>query len=238
MTRSWNDPSYVRAQYATETGLETRRAAYRNAVGPDARDVAVAAVAEVTPQRVLEVGPGPGELSERLANELGVTVVAVDSSERMVELARSRGVDAHLGDVQSLDLPAESFDCAVAAWMLYHVPDLDRGLTEIARVLRPGGRLVAVTNAVDHLLEVWELVGVDHAPLPFGAENGEEILSRHFARVERRDVEGTTTFPHASAIRAYLGSFERGVPLARAVPAVVPPLVARRRVAVFVADKS
>lgn len=237
MSTSWSDPSYVRAQYATETGLETRRAAYSNAVGPDARDVAVAAVAEVAPKRVLEVGPGPGELSERLTNDLGVTVVAVDSSERMIELARTRGVDARLGDVQALDLPDESFDCAVAAWMLYHVPDIDRGLAEIARVLRPGGRLVAVTNAVDHLLEVWQLVGATQSPLPFGAENGEEALRRHFASVERRDVEGTTTFPHASAVRAYLGSFERGVPLARAVPAVVPPLVARRRVAVFVADK-
>jgi SAM-dependent methyltransferase len=235
--KSWNDPSYVRAQYATETGLEARRAAYKNAVGPDARDVAVAAVAEVAPERLLEVGPGPGELSERLATELGATVVAVDASERMVELARSRGVDARLGDVQSLELPSETFDCAVAAWMLYHVPDLDVALVEIARVLRPGGRLVAVTNAVDHLHEVWQLVGADPAPLTFGAENGEELLRRHFARVERRDVEGTTTFPHASSVRAYLSSFERGAPLARAVPAVVPPLVARRRVAVFVADK-
>jgi SAM-dependent methyltransferase len=232
-----NDPSYVRGQYATETGLEARRAAYKTAVGPDARDVAVAAVAEVSPARVLEVGPGPGELSERIARELGVTVVAVDSSERMVELAGSRGVDARLGDVQSLDLPSESFDCAVAAWMLYHVPDLDRGLGEIARVLKPGGRLVAVTNAADHLLELWQLVAAERLPLLFGAENGEKLLSRHFARVERRDVEGTTTFPDASAVRAYLGSSERGAPLARAVPAVVPPLVARRRVAVFVADK-
>ncbi|MDX6439768.1 MAG: hypothetical protein QOF45_2351 [Gaiellaceae bacterium] len=233
-----NDPSYVRAQYATETGLEARRSAYKTAVGPDARDLALAAIAEVSPESVLEIGPGPGELSERIALELGVPVVAVDSSERMIELALSRGVDARLGDVQSLDLPSEGFDCVVAAWMLYHVPDLDRGLGEIARVLRPGGRLVAVTNAADHLLEVWQLVGAEHAPLPFGAENGEELLRRHFARVERRDVEGTTTFPDASAVRAYLGSFERGAPLVRGVPAVVPPLVARRRVAVFIADKS
>jgi SAM-dependent methyltransferase len=233
-----NDPSYVRAQYATETGLEARRAAYKTAIGPDARDVAFAAIAEASPARVLEVGPGPGEMSERIAQELGVEVVAIDTSERMIELARSRGVDARLGDVQALDLPSETFDCALAAWMLYHVPDLDRGLGEIARVLRPGGRLVAITNAVDHLHELWQLIGVDHGPLLFGAENGEKALRGHFERVERRDVEGTTTFPNASSVRAYLGSFERGAPLARAVPAVVPPLVARRRVAVFVADKT
>ncbi len=39
------------------------------------------------------------------------------------------------------------FDVAVAAWMLYHAPDLDRALAELARVLKPAGRLVAVTAA-------------------------------------------------------------------------------------------
>ena len=62
----------------------------------------------------------------------------VDVSPRMVELARARGVDARVGDVQELPFDDGSFDCAVAAWMLFHVPDLDRGLAELARVLRPG----------------------------------------------------------------------------------------------------
>ena len=45
----------------------------------------------------------------------------------MVELARARGVDARVGDVQELPFADGAFDCVVAAWMLYHVPDLDRG---------------------------------------------------------------------------------------------------------------
>ena len=53
-----------------------------------------------------------------------------------------------------------SFDTVVAAWMLYHVPDLDRGLAEIARVLTPGGRLVAVTNSELHLEEARAHAGV------------------------------------------------------------------------------
>ena len=44
--------------------------------------------------------------------------MAVDQSERMVELASARGVDACVGDVQELPFADESFDCAVAAWML------------------------------------------------------------------------------------------------------------------------
>src|SRR5207244_5914622 len=108
---------------------------------------------------VREAGAGRGERAERMQRERGVEVVAVDQSERMVELARERGVDARLGDVLALPFEDGSFDCAVAAWMLYHVEDLDLGLRELARALRPGGRLVAVTNTEFHLPELWGRFG-------------------------------------------------------------------------------
>ena len=133
-----DDPEVVREQYATEDGLEERRSIYQDVEGEDAKEVAFRAIAACRPRRVLEVGPGPGELSARMTAELGAEVVALDVSERMVELARRRGVDARVGDVQSLPFEDGSFDTVVAAWMLYHVPDLDRGLAEIARVLTPG----------------------------------------------------------------------------------------------------
>jgi SAM-dependent methyltransferase len=170
-----NDPRVVAAEYASERGLEARRAAYRFSTGPDAPQMAFEAVAEVAPRRVLEVGCGPGELAARIKDELGADVVAVDISPRMVELAHGRGIDARVGDVQELPFAAGSFDCAVAAWMLYHVPHPDRALAELARVLEPGGRLVAVTNALDHLRELRALLGLptDRADHPFSAANGE-----------------------------------------------------------------
>jgi SAM-dependent methyltransferase len=133
-----NDPEVVAREYATEKGLLGRRAAYQWAEGPDPRELTFQAVAEAAPVRVLEVGPGPGELSQRIRDELGADVVAVDISPRMVELARARGIHAIVGDVQELPFEDESFDCAVAAWMLYHVPDVELGVRELARVLRPG----------------------------------------------------------------------------------------------------
>ena len=88
---------------------------------------------------------GMGELAERVQKELGAQVVAVDISPRMVELTRARGIDVHLADVQSLPFADGEFDCVAANWVLYHVPDLDRGLSELERVIGRGGRLIAAT---------------------------------------------------------------------------------------------
>src|SRR5436190_4598833 len=141
-----DDPELVRREYETERPLAIRNRVFREFVrGTDPESVVVAAVAEATPGRVLEVGCGTGELAARVSAELGCEVVAIDLSPRMVQLARERGLDARIGDVQELAFADGEFDAVIAAWMLYHVPDLDRGLSEIQRVLRPVGRLVAAT---------------------------------------------------------------------------------------------
>jgi ubiquinone/menaquinone biosynthesis C-methylase UbiE len=120
----------------------------------------------------------------------------------MVELALARGIAARLGDVQALPFADGTFDTAVAAWMLYHIPDLDRGLAELARVLHSAGRLVAVTNGVDHLAELRAVFGRDVVS-SFTRENGEEALQRHFSRVEQRDLDGHLTITEAAAILPY-----------------------------------
>jgi SAM-dependent methyltransferase len=233
-----DDPEAVRREYATETGLEARRAAYAGATGPDARELVFEEVAEAAPRRFLEVGCGPGELSARVQAELAADVVAVDISPRMVELARARGVDARTGDVQDLPFAACEFDCAVAAWMLYHVPDVDRALGELARVLRPGGRLIAVTNYGDHLKELRELVGAPpRAAGTFPGERAVAIMRRHFARVTVREASGTVTFPDRDAVLAYIRP-SRALFGDVDVPALPAPLVVRRRPVILVADKA
>jgi SAM-dependent methyltransferase len=232
-----NDPALVAREYADERGLSARIAAQESSTGPDPRQVAFDAVAEFGPRRVLEVGPGRGELAERMARELGVEVVAVDQSERMVELTRARGVHAMVGDVQALPFADQSFDCAVAAWMLYHVPDLNRALREIRRVLRYDGRLVAVTNSSDSLSELWSLVGADgQRSEGFSAENGQGALLRQFTIVERRDVRGTVTFADREAAHRYVSASPRFSALADTLPFFDEPVVANRHVVVFVCE--
>jgi SAM-dependent methyltransferase len=235
-----NDPGAVRDQYASEARLNDRASLYDDIGGPEPGDVAFAAVAEVQPRRFLEVGCGTGWFAARVQRELGAGVQAVDQSERMVTVARSGGVDARVGDVQELLFGEDEFDCAAANWMLYHVPVLDRALAELARVLRPGGRLVAVTNGRDHLLEVWRLVGAETGRLArrvtFSAENGAVALRRHFAAVEVRDAGGTVTIDTPDAIARYLRSIDTWAPFAERLPERFDaPLVARRSTTVFVA---
>lgn len=233
-----DDPAAVREQYATEHGLAARASIYGG--GFDARDVVMEELAGARPARLLEVGCGSGELAERMSRELRCDVIAIDQSERMVELALRRGVDARVGDVQRLPFVDAEFDAVVAAWMLYHVPDLDRGLAECARVLRPGGTFVAVTNAAADFAALWELVGRDTSErlLTFRSENGEEALSRHFARIERRDLAGDVTFDDADAVRRYVGSSIMGARYVDNIPELREPFVARKLVTVFVATKA
>jgi SAM-dependent methyltransferase len=233
-----NDPALAREEYATEAGLLGRRAAYKWATGPNAPELVFEAVAEIDPLRVLEVGCGPGELSERISSELRASVVALDLSPRMVTLARSRGVDARLGDAQALTFADSTFDCVVAAWMLYHVPDVDRALREFARVLRPGGRLVAVTNYLDHLAELRALAPRPVTETAFSGENGRELLGAHFAHVEERDAGGTIRFPNREAVVAYLRASISLKDAELRLPDFDGPFVVRRHPTMFVAEKA
>ena len=158
----------------------------------------------------------------------------------MVELARSRGVDARVGDVQEPPFEDASFDVVVAAWMLYHVPDLDRAVAELARVLRPGGRLVATTNAADHLQEMLELAGARRlrhvVPRRERRRDPRASLRRRSRRETRR---GTVTLRDAEQIRcvpALVRHVCREGP--DRVPELEEPLVVRRRPVVFVAEKA
>jgi len=238
VSRSIDDRAFVQAQYETEDNLRARKSAYENADGDDPRQFAFEAVADAAPRRVLEVGGGEGELAERIKDELGAEVIGIDQSDRMVELQRGKGIDARRGDVQALPFADAEFDVAVAAWMLYHVPDLHLGLSELARVLRPGGRLVVVTNAVDHLQELWDLAQrtTSVRRFTFRSENGEEALRRHFGKVERREARGWVMMD-TETIRRFAASWDALASLVRVGP-LDQPLRVRRHSTVFVAEKA
>lgn len=199
------DAAVVRREYQTEERC-LRRSLRHWAIyeGPDPREHALLALLAGRPRRLLDAGCGTGEFAARAAAVLDTDVVGVDQSERMVELTRERGLEAHVADVRRLPFPAAAFDAVTALWMLYHLPDLDRGLGEIARVLAPAGRFVSVHNCERHLVELW---GPD-TETAFAAENGAETLRRRFDRVEAHEVRGAATFATRENLLGYLRAFE------------------------------
>ena len=113
----------------------------------------------VAGERVLDLGCGSGGATRAAARVVGPEgmVVGIDSSPECVEEAQAR-TPAELpvlfrrGDVQAMaNVPDRAFDCAVASLVLEQIPDLPRAASEIFRVLRPGGRLVATVTAFDRL---------------------------------------------------------------------------------------
>jgi demethylmenaquinone methyltransferase / 2-methoxy-6-polyprenyl-1,4-benzoquinol methylase len=98
--------------------------------------------------RVLDLATGTGDIAFGLAAR-GARVMALDITPRMIELARGkaggeRSVHFLVGDMLALPFPGASFDVVTVGYGLRNVPDLGHAIDEIARVLRPGGRVLSL----------------------------------------------------------------------------------------------
>ena len=98
--------------------------------------------------RVLDVATGTGDLAIAIARACpGATVVGLDPSAAMLAIAarkvarRGLSIELEEGDAQALPFPSCSFDAATIAFGIRNVPDRAAGLREMARVVRPGGRI-------------------------------------------------------------------------------------------------
>jgi demethylmenaquinone methyltransferase/2-methoxy-6-polyprenyl-1,4-benzoquinol methylase len=99
-------------------------------------------------QRALDVATGTGDLALALRERVGPAgdVVGCDFSEAMLELARRKAPDIRFEHANALELPYDDgeFDAATVGFGARNFADLPRGLTEMTRVVRPGGRVVVL----------------------------------------------------------------------------------------------
>ncbi len=166
---------------------------------------------------VLDVGCGPGGLWRSHLDSIptGCRLVLTDSSPGMVSEAEKAIPDERfefrVADVQEIPYPDEQFDCVTTNHMLYHATNLDRAMSEIARVLKPHGKLCAATNGAAHMRQLHDLV---RRSVPcfallttsFTLENGEATLKHHFDEVSVRTYEDSLVVPDADALSAYVRS--------------------------------
>lgn len=224
MSTSGGNPD-LKAQYGTSSNLDARRYLHerfntnKNSWVPWLFDHF-----DLPPRcSILEVGCGTGYVWEGNRDRVpsGWLVTLTDLSPGMLAAAAKRLSCLNwppafaVADIQALPFDDASFDCVMAHHMLYHVPDVDRGLAEVIRVLRPGGRFYAATNGQDHLKELHNAVNAVAPDMPYGQqsiiaafclENGSAILARHFSDVKRHDFRDALEVTEVEAIVNYVKS--------------------------------
>lgn len=117
---------------------------------PQTLDELVRFAAPSRDERWLEAACGPGLIARRLAAVAG-SVVGVDATPAMIEVARREApdLDFRVGDATALELADGELDGAVTRFSLHHIPVPSRVVAELARVVRPGGKVVIADHLVD-----------------------------------------------------------------------------------------
>ena len=148
---------------------------------------------------VLELGCGTGSMwvgKGDLVKKCGKLILS-DFSEGMLEQTREtlkdlKGIEYQTIDIQNIPYENHTFDIVIANMMLYHVPDLQKGLREVRRVLKEGGRFYCATFGENGIMEyIYGLLkdyGVQsETNRAFTLQYGEKKLSQVFANVKRCD---------------------------------------------------
>ena len=132
-------------------------------------------------EKVLDVGCGTGTLALALKSSVETGEVhGIDASPEMIEVAEEKAakagsdIDFRVALVEAIPFPDATFDLVTSSLMLHHLPDdLERtGLDEIRRVLKPGGRFMAVDFAAHSHSPLGHLLSV------FGYSRGESMVDK------------------------------------------------------------
>ena len=175
--------------------------------------------------RILELGCGSGEIWRECANRIpaGWVITLTDLSDGMLDAAwrnlvpLGRNFKFEQMDAQSIPYDDKTFDMVIANHVLFHVPDREKALTEIKRVLKDDGHLIATTIGNKHMQEmyVWlERVKINERPdmfsNPFTLESGQKQLQNFFSQVNMSryidNLEVTEIDPLIAYIRSSIGA--------------------------------
>ncbi len=169
--------------------------------------------------RLIEIGCGDGSLWHKHKIDLrNREIFLTDISEGMIEEVRKNlgnDVNCMLADCEKLPFKNIYFDAAVANHVLFYLKDLNQGLREINRVLKPGGICYCSTYGKQHMKELSNLVyafdrriylSKTHLYDIFGLENGKDILMKYFSKVTCQRYQDVLFVDHSQPIIDYIMS--------------------------------
>jgi ubiquinone/menaquinone biosynthesis C-methylase UbiE len=171
--------------------------------------------------RILELGCGPGYLWKENAHRIPSAwdITLSDLSSGMLDSAwrnlvvTGRSYKFKEIDAQQISFEDETFDTVIANHMLYHVPDRERALKEMWRVLKDEGVLFIAALGKDHMREMWDwleragsVVKRETITSAFTLENGMEQLHEFFPRVELTRYLDNLRVTDVSVMMAYIRS--------------------------------
>jgi len=176
--------------------------------------------------QILELGCGSAEFWHHNRERIpaGWSVTLSDFSAGMLEDARQNLRDSkhpfafQVIDAQAIPFADESLDVVIANHMLYHVPDRARALSEIRRILKPGGHFYATTVGETHVRELDDLVGrvantgvfSEKLRYAFTLESGYDQLTPYFSQVTLDRFIDALVVTEAEPLIAYILSTRAG----------------------------
>jgi len=171
-------------------------------------------------ERILDIGCGDGQLTQRIAAS-GASVVGVDSSPAMVKAARARGIKVDQGPAEKLPYPDHIFEAVFSNAALHWVRGQDEMLSQVHRVLRPGGRFVAEMGGHGNIAAIrvaFAAVLARHGFSRLGERNNyypapeaySRRLERHGFTVEKMLLFPRLTPLNESGMTGWLNTFYRG----------------------------
>lgn len=193
----------IEKQYQTTVNLNTRISIHQKySTNKQPFGDWIMAQYEISPGfRILELGCGTADMWKGKAHLLkdNVSLTLTDFSAGMLEAAKANtagfdNVSYAQVDIQSIPYADASFDMVIANMMLYHVPDLQKGLSEVSRVLKPGGKFYCATYGEHGIMEfinetLWKYHIRGSIGKTFTLQNGGASLAPWFSLVEQRTRE-------------------------------------------------
>jgi len=170
--------------------------------------------------RILECGCGPGWLWRENLERIpaGCTITLTDLSAGMVAEAEAALADSDhnfifkVANIEELPFADGDFDIIVGNHMLYHVPDLDKGLGEVRRVLAENGSFYTATNGATHMQELRALRDMAQTVrwnLSFRLENGRDLLAPHFSDITLELFEDSLEVTEVEPLMNYILSMKQ-----------------------------